>query len=76
MGRKYQIDDLILAFDRAVHEDHPNPERVGCPGRPALTTLAKQPAKTRPGSLLEHLRNCAACLDELKELRLAIKRAQ
>jgi hypothetical protein len=75
VGRKEELDDLITAFDRAVHEDHPNPERVGCPGRPALTTLAKEPATVRPDSILEHIRNCAACLDELKELRLANKRA-
>ena len=76
MGRKEDLDDLIAAFDRAVHEDHPNPARVGCPGRPALTTLAKESATIRSDSILEHIRNCAACLDELKELRLATKRAQ
>jgi len=76
VGRKEELDDLITAFDRAVHEGHPNPERVGCPGRPALTALAKEPATVRSDSILEHIRNCAACLDELKELRLATKRAQ
>jgi hypothetical protein len=76
VGRKDELDDLIIAFDRAVHEDHPNPERVGCPGRPALATLAKQSGFLRPDSILEHIRNCAACLDELKGLRLANKKAQ
>jgi hypothetical protein len=74
--RKEELDDLINAFDRALREDHSNPERVGCPGRPALTTLATEPATVRSDSILEHIRNCAACLDELKELRLATKRAQ
>jgi hypothetical protein len=41
-GRKEGLDDLITAFGCALHEDHPNPERVGCPGRPALTALAKE----------------------------------
>ena len=76
MGRKEELDDLVAAFGRRVHEEHPNPERVGCPGRPALTMLAKEPATIRSDSILEHIRNCAACLDELKELRLANKRAQ
>jgi hypothetical protein len=76
VGLKDELDDLISAFDRAVHEDHPNPERVGCPGRPALATLAKQSTILRPDSSFEHIRNCAACLDELKGLRQANKKAQ
>jgi hypothetical protein len=76
VGRKEELDDLITAFDRAVHDDHPNPERVGCPGQPALTMLADESVTLRSDSVLEHIRNCAACLDELKELRLTIKRPQ
>jgi hypothetical protein len=60
----------------AVREDHPNPERVGCPGRPALTMLAEDSAALRSDSVLEHIRKCAACLDELNELRLTIRRPQ
>ncbi len=71
MSRKEELDDLISAFGRRVHEEHPNAERVGCPGRPALTTLAEAAATLCSDSILEHVRNCAACLDELKELRLA-----
>jgi hypothetical protein len=74
VGRQEDLADLITAFDRAVHEDHPNPERIGCPGRPALTALVK--GSLGSDLLLEHIRNCAACLDELKELRLAMKRSQ
>ena len=33
MGRKEELDDLIAAFDRVVHEDHPNPERDWLSGR-------------------------------------------
>jgi hypothetical protein len=76
VGRKQDLDDFITAFDSTIHDDHPNPERVGCPGRTALTLLAKGSATLRPDSILEHIRNCAACLDELKELRLASKRSQ
>jgi len=76
VGRKEEIDDLITAFDRMVHEDHLNPERAGCPGRPALTALARDSMPLGSDSLLEHIRHCAACLDELKELRLAMKRSR
>ena len=76
MGRKEELDDLIAAFGRRVHEEHPNPERVGCPGQPVLTTLAKESGTLCSNSILEHIRNCARCLDELKELRLSIKGPQ
>ena len=76
MGRKEEIDDLITAFDRVVHQDHLNPERAGCPGQPALTALARNSQSLGSDSILEHIRNCAVCLDELKELRLAMKRSQ
>ncbi len=76
VDRKEELNNLIAAFDRAVHEDHANPERVGCPGRAVLTMLAKESATLSSDCILEHIRNCAACLDELKELRLASKRSQ
>jgi hypothetical protein len=76
VSRKEEIDDLIAAFDRVVHQDHLNPERAGCPGRPALTALARGSQSLCSDSILEHIRNCAACLDELKELRLAMKHSQ
>ena len=76
VGRKQEIDDLIEAFDRVMHEDHLNLDRASCPGTPALTVLAKDSKQHGSDSLLEHIRHCAACLDELKELRLAMKRSQ
>jgi len=76
VGRQEELDDLIAAFDHTVHEERPNPHRVGCPGRPALTMLARESATLSSDSILEHIRNCAACLDDLKELRLAMKRSQ
>jgi len=76
VGSKKENDDLITAFDRVVHEDHINPERAGCRGRPALTALAKNSKALGADSLLEHIRHCAPCLDELKQLRLAMKRSQ
>ena len=76
MGRREELDALIAAFGRRVQEEHPNPERVGCPGRAALTRLATEPEALGPDSILDHLRQCAACLDELRELRTSIKRPQ
>jgi len=69
VGRKEDLDDLIAAFDRAVHEDYPNPKRVDCPGRAALMSLATQTEGFRTEAILDHIRQCATCLDDLKTLR-------
>ena len=61
--------ELLDAFDCVVHEDFPNPQRINCPGRDALRKLAQQPLDTQFGQLLAHVRQCAPCFDELKELR-------
>ncbi len=76
VGREEELDDLIATFGRHVREAHPNTERVGCPGQLALTTLAAAAANLGSESILDHIRNCAACLDELKQLRLATQRSQ
>jgi hypothetical protein len=60
--------DLMDAFEKVVHRDFPNPQRVGCPGREVLVQLAHFPADTQLAHLLEHVRKCAPCFDELKEL--------
>lgn len=62
-------DDLIDAFERLVHEDFPNPQRVGCPGSDALAQFAVHPADPELATLLAHIRQCAPCFDELKQLR-------
>jgi len=61
--------ELLDAFDRVVHEDFPNPQRIACPGREALLKLAQRPADTQLAHLLAHIRKCAPCFDEVKELR-------
>ncbi len=63
--------ELLDAFDRAVHEDFPNPQRIDCPGREVLLKLAQQPADAQLSHLLDHIRRCAPCFDELKDLRLS-----
>ena len=69
LSHKEELDDLIDAFGRQVHEDRPNHGRVGCPGRPALVRLATEPTALASASVLDHVRQCAACLDELRDLR-------
>ena len=74
--RKEELDDLIAAFDRRVHEEHPNPERIGCPGRAALTRVAMELEALEHDSVLDHVLQCAACLDEVRDLRKLGKKSQ
>jgi hypothetical protein len=75
LPRKKELDDLIAAFDRYVHKDHPNPEGVGCPARTALIKLAANENASKSASVLDHIRRCAVCLEELRDLRLAGKKS-
>jgi hypothetical protein len=61
--------DFLDAFDRWIHHAHPNPERKGCPGKPALMALALTKEKFEDEYILTHIGLCAACLDDLKEIR-------
>ncbi len=62
-------NDLLEAFEKVIHEDFPNPQRIGCPGHEALLRLAEGSGHVQQTRLLAHIRQCAACFDELKELR-------
>ena len=61
--------ELLEAFERVIHEDCPNPQRIGCPGGDALLILAEGSGQVQQTLLLAHIRQCAPCFDELKELR-------
>lgn len=62
-------EELVDAFERIIHEDFPNPQRIGCPGPEALAKLAEESGHIQQKRLLNHIRQCAPCFDELKELR-------
>lgn len=61
--------ELLEAFERVIHEDFPNPQRIGCPGGNALLRLAEGSRQPQQARVLAHVRQCAPCFDELKELR-------
>ena len=60
-------EDLIEALEQVVREDHPNPQRVGCPGKKALTKAATSP-KHASQSVLNHIAKCAPCMKEYDRL--------
>jgi hypothetical protein len=61
--------ELLDAFERIVHEDFPNPQRVDCPKDEALLKLGEGSGQVHQTDLLAHIRQCAPCFDKLKELR-------
>jgi hypothetical protein len=61
--------ELLETFEKIIHEDFPNPQRIGCPGGDALLRLAERSGPVPQTRLLAHIRQCAPCFDELKELR-------
>jgi hypothetical protein len=61
--------ELLDAFEEVIHKDFPNPQRIDCPGRDVLLKLAQWPADAQLACSLAHIRECAPCFDELKELR-------
>ena len=62
-------NELLEAFERIIHEDFPNPQRNGCPRHEALVKLAEGSGYVQQTRLVAHIRQCAPCFDELKELR-------
>lgn len=76
VSRNEDLNGLIAAFARHLQEEHPNPRRIGCPGRAALTQLATKTDTLDPTPLLEHIRRCAPCLAELRDLRMPKKSSQ
>jgi len=60
---------LIEAFETMVHKVFPNPQRIGCPGHDSLLKLASDVRNPEFGPILAHVRQCAPCFDELKQLR-------
>ena len=66
--------ELIQAFERWIHVAHPNPERKGCPGRERLEAVVKATTKLKDKYTLDHIGQCAACLDEMKAIKREIAR--
>ena len=62
-------EELVDAFDRVVHQEFPNPQRIDCPGKEILQILAQPSEDAEFTPVLAHIKQCAPCFDELKELR-------
>ena len=65
--------ELLNSFEAIVHRDFPNPHRIGYPGRDSLVGLAVCRGDAQSAFVLAHIRQCAPCFDELRELRTKTK---
>src|SRR4051812_9962975 len=66
-GEERHFLDLLA---KSALNDYPNPERVGCPGREFLRTLAFN-RKSIPLTdfRLDHVVHCSPCFRELTEMK-------
>jgi hypothetical protein len=70
-GNRISLKDLLAASEKVLREDHPNPNREGCPERSVLEQLAGFTTDDPPfdPALLLHISECFPCLSELRQLR-------
>lgn len=66
--------EFIEGFYRWLKATNPNPRRIGCPGKLALAELVVAESKFEDAYTLKHIGECAACVDDLTELRLEYER--
>lgn len=73
--RSFQEDDendthLFTAAEEYVLKNHPNPERIGCPGPATLREFVEAPGDLELSELNDiHIMQCAECTRDLIELR-------
>jgi len=66
-------EQFMAAARQYVSSAYPNPERLGCPGRPCLEVVARR--HRRPSSEeIEHITRCSPCFIEYQALRREWKR--
>ena len=65
-------DEFDRLFEDVYLNAHPNPERVGCPGRDILRRLAtKEMPISHPAR--EHIARCSPCFQEFREIQREMK---
>jgi hypothetical protein len=71
LGNKISLKDLLAASEKVLQEDHPNPNREGCPERAVLERLADFSVEDEPFDppVLLHIAECFPCFNELRQLR-------
>jgi hypothetical protein len=69
------LKELLQASEVVLKKDHPNPNRIGCPGSAVLERLANFSEEDVPvqADIIRHITECFPCFHELREMRLKRK---
>ena len=63
-------EEVFRLLERTASEDHPNPERLGCPSQEALMWFARDAkAFAMNDPIFEHLAKCSECFRFVREHR-------
>lgn len=73
--KKRFLNALLEASEAVLEKDHPNPNRIGCPGRAVLGELANFSEERVPveADVIRHITECYPCFLELRGMRLRRK---
>lgn len=71
-SKKKLLKELLEASERALQQDHPNPNRIGCPPPSVIEALAafSEGDVTFEAEVIQHVTECYPCFHQLRELRL------
>jgi len=74
-SKKKFLKELLEASETVLQKDHPNPNRIGCPGPAVLRQLADFSEEHVPveTDVIRHITECFPCFRELREMRLRRK---
>ena len=69
--KKKFLRELLAATETILQKDHPNPNRIGCPGHAVLQQLADfSEGQIAPEpDVIRHVSECFPCFRELREMR-------
>lgn len=74
-SKKKFLKALLDASETVLQKDHPNPNRIGCPGQAVLEELASFSEEHAPvdADAIRHISECYPCFRELRDMRLRRK---
>lgn len=74
-SKKKFLKHLLEVSETVLEKDHPNPNRIGCPGHAVLEQLAhfSEEHITVEAEVIQHITECFPCFRELRAMRLKRK---
>jgi hypothetical protein len=75
-SKKKFLKGLLEASESVLRQDHPNPNRLGCPSASVIEQLASFSEENVPvdAEVIRHVTECYPCFRQLRELRLSRRR--